>query len=301
MNIPLHVLPFFVGLGVAYVVATNVSHFDKTFKFIAISISTLCLGYFFTWFNIKMLQRTGELSARKVLKPSPFGHICLIGGALAVGYGFSIISRLFLIAGFVLWWFADDLLRKTDHATPNQATQKNRLLHSYLFMLLQYLIRDAQRSIGLVAYKVAQDRNGMVSLGDVMRQPWTFETHVSSDYNFDVKRNHGKHVVISKTDFNVIQYSSDPREGTQTRTFVSAADVARHFCSLQMTVAINESIFREEDCNSLNPKKSFEQLKRYSDLIQQHRLVLETRLDKFLSSRKARLINLLIKVLSKSA
>ena len=48
---------------------------------------------------------------------------------------------------------------------------------------------------------------------------------------------------------------------------------------------------RDEECKSLNPKESFEQLKRYSDLIQQHKLVLEKRLDKFLSSRKARLIN----------
>lgn len=301
MNIPLRFLPFFVGLGVAYVVATNVSHLDKTFKFIAISISTLCLGYFFTWFNIRMMQRTRELSARTELKPNPLGHICLIGGALAIGYGFSTRERLFLIAGFVLWWFADDLLRKTGQTTPNQATQKNHLLHSYLFVLLKNLIRDAQKSIGLVAYKLAPDRNGMVSVGDLMRQPWSFEAYVSRDYNFDEKRIRGTHVVISKTDLKVIQYSSDPREGTQARTFVSASDVARHFALFQMTAAINMSMERDEEYKSLNPKESFEQLKRSSDLIQLHRLALEKRLDKFLGSRKARLITRLIKILSKSA
>lgn len=68
-----------------------------------------------------------------------------------------------------------------------------------------------------------------------------------------------------------------------------------------MTAAVNMAMARDEECNSLNPKESFEQLKRYSDLIQQHKLVLETKLDKFLGSRKARLISWLIKMLSKSA
>lgn len=301
MNTPLRFLPFFVGLGVAYVVATNVSHLGKISKFIVISITQVCLGYFFTWFNIRMMQRTGALSAHRELKPNPLGHICLIVGALAIGYGFSTMDRLFLVAGFVFWWFADDLLTKTAPTTPNQATQNTHLLHSNLFALLKYLIRDTQKSIGLVAYKVVPDRNGMVSAGDLMRQPWSFEAYVSRDYNFNEKRTRGTHVVISNADFKVIQYSSDPREGTQARTFASASDVARHFASFQMTSAVNMSMARDEECKSLNPKESFEQLKRYSDLIQQHKQALERKLDTFLGSRKVRFINWLIKILSKSA
>lgn len=170
----------------------------------------------------------------------------------------------------------------------------------YLFVLLQHLIREAQKSIGLVAYKLTPDRNGMVSAGDLMRQPWAFEMHVARSYNFNEKRTHGMHVVISNTDYKLIQYSSDPREGTQARTFASPIDVARHCASSQMTVATHLSMSRDEECKSINPKESFEQLKRHSELIQQHKHTLEERLEHYLSSRKARLINWLIRTLSKS-
>lgn len=170
----------------------------------------------------------------------------------------------------------------------------------YLFVLLQHLIREAQKSIGLVAYKLTPDRNGMVSAGDLMRQPWAFEMHVARSYNFNEKRTHGMHVVISNTGYKLIQYSSDPREGTQARTFAAPIDVARHCAASQMTVATNLSMSQDEECKSINPKESYEQLKRYSEMIQQHKHTLEERLEHYLSSRKARLINWLIKTLSKS-
>lgn len=125
MNIALRFLPFFFGAGIAYVVAKNIAHFDKTLKFIVVSICMLCLGYFFTWFNIRMMQRTGELSERTILKPNHLGHILLILGALVTGYGFSIGAKILLLTGFVFFWFADNLLTKTSLTTPNQGHQKN--------------------------------------------------------------------------------------------------------------------------------------------------------------------------------
>jgi hypothetical protein len=171
----------------------------------------------------------------------------------------------------------------------------------YLFVLFQHLIRGAQKSIGLVAYKLTPDRNGMVSVGDLMRQPWTFEIYVARRYNFSEKRTRGMHVVISSTDYKLIQYSTDPREGTQARTFASPIDVARQCAASQIMVATNLSMSRDEECKSLNPKESFEQLMRYSELIQQHKRMFEEKLERYLISRKTKLINLLIKKLSKSA
>ena len=301
MNIALRFFSFFVGLGVAFVVATNISHLDKTSKFTVIAICTICLGYLFTRFNIRMMQRTGELSAGKVLKPNHLGHVSLIIGALVIGYGFSVNGRILLLIGFVLMWLADDLLTKTCSETSNQEGQQSHWLHQCLFALFQKLIGDAQKSIGLVSYKLTPDQNGMVSVGDLMKQPWTFEFHVAYECNYNEKTTCGSHVVISKSDYKVIQYSSDPREGIQTRTFASSIEVARYVASLQIMTAINQSMSQDDECRSLNPKGSYEQLKRHSDLIQQHRRMLEERLDQYLKSIKARLINLLISKLSKLA
>jgi hypothetical protein len=170
----------------------------------------------------------------------------------------------------------------------------------YIFVLLQHLIKGAQKSIGLVAYKPVPDRDGMVSVSDFMRQLWVFEMHIARSYNFNEKRTHGAHVVISNAGYKLIQYSSDPREGMQKRTFSAPIDVARHSATSQMRVATNLSMSRDEECRSINPKESFEQLKRYSELIQKHERTLEERLEHYLSSTEVRLINWLIKMLSKS-
>lgn len=125
MNIALRFVPFLVGVVVSYVVVTNIAHLDMTLKFIVVSICTLCLGYFFTWFNIRMMHRTGELSEGNILKPNHLGHIILFLGALVIGYGFSINGKILLLTGFAFLWFADDLLTKTSLATLNQGGQQN--------------------------------------------------------------------------------------------------------------------------------------------------------------------------------
>jgi hypothetical protein len=124
LNIALRLLPFFIGVGVVYVLATNIAHLDRSIKFIVASICVLCLGYFFTWFNRRMMQRSGEISENKVLKPNHFGHVLLFFGALVMGYGFSVNGNLFLVIGFLFLWFADDLLTKTVLTASNQDTQK---------------------------------------------------------------------------------------------------------------------------------------------------------------------------------
>jgi hypothetical protein len=120
--------------------------------------------------------------------------------------------------------------------------------------LFQILINEAQKSIGLVAYNIIPDQNGMVSAGDLMNQPWTFEIFVSSRYDFNEKRSIGRHVVIGKTEFKLIQYSSDPREGTQRRKFFLPSDAARYCTLLQIMVAARLSESFNEELKSLNPK-----------------------------------------------
>lgn len=107
--------------------------------------------------------------------------------------------------------------------------------------------------------------------------------------------------MISRADYKVIEYSPDPREGTQTTTFASPTNVARHCALIQINEATNMSLSRDKEFTALNPKESFEQLKRYSELIQQHQQTVKERLEGYLRSRKARLINWLIKVLANSA
>ncbi len=171
----------------------------------------------------------------------------------------------------------------------------------YLAALSQRLIREAQKSIGLVAYRLTPDKNGMVQAGDLMRQPWTFEIHTASNYNFDEKRTRGMHVVVSAANYKLFQYSPNPREGTQARTFSSFIDLARYCTAAQMTAATNLSMPHDEEFKSLKPKESYEQLKRYAELIEKRKRVLEEKLERYLESRRARLINWLIKALSKSA
>ena len=127
----------------------------------------------------------------------------------------------------------------------------------------------------------------------------TFEIHFVHKYNFNEKRTQGNHVVISNTDYKLIEYSSDPREGTQTRTFASSIDVARHCAASQIMIATNQSMSRDDECKALNPKTSYEQLVRHTELIQQHKRMFENMLERYLISRKARLINWLINKLSK--
>jgi hypothetical protein len=171
----------------------------------------------------------------------------------------------------------------------------------YIVALFQRLIKEAQKCIGLVGYKLTPNKNGMVSAGDLMRQPCAFEIHFADNYNFHEKRTNGMHVVISSSDYKLIEYSTDPREGTQTRTFGSPTDVARHCASAQIIVATNISLSHDEEYKPLNPKESFEQLKRQVELVQEHKQILIERLECYLRSRKVRLISWLIKTISKSA
>ena len=149
--------------------------------------------------------------------------------------------------------------------------------------------------------EVVRDKNGMVSVGDIARQPWPFEAYVSRHYNFNERRTCGTHVVISRNEFKVIRYSPDPRDGTQAESFSSPVDVARHFVSFQMTTATNMSMARDEKYKSINPRESSEQLGQYIELIKQHEQALKRKIDTLHDSRKVKLINCLIKILSKVA
>ncbi|MCE2837978.1 MAG: hypothetical protein LW834_13615 [Cyanobium sp. 49614_E6] len=138
----------------------------------------------------------------------------------------------------------------------------NAMTRRYIIALFQRLIKNAQKQIGIVSFKIAQDENGMVSMGDLMRQPRRFEIYFTDNYKFNENQAHGFHIVISATEYMLIEYSSDPREGIQTRSFLTPADVSRHCALAQLTVAANISLSRDKEYKSLDPKKSYEQLMR---------------------------------------
>ncbi len=112
MNFLLRLLPFPVGLGVAYLVGKNVSGLDKSVKLIIISICVVCLGYLSTWFNIKMMKKKGLYPKNKLFKQKMPGYILLILGAQIMGYGFSINNQVLLLIGFLFLWVSDDSLTK---------------------------------------------------------------------------------------------------------------------------------------------------------------------------------------------
>lgn len=174
------------------------------------------------------------------------------------------------------------------------------MYEKYLKVLSQLLLREAQESIGLIAFRLTPDKDGMVQAGDLMRQPWKVEIHSARNYNFDEKRSLGMHVLVSRDNYKLYKYSSDPREGTQAITFTNFIDIARYCTASQMTAATSLSMAQDEELKSLKPKESYEHLKRYTELIQQHKHVLEERLERYLKSRRAKIINWLIRTLSKS-
>jgi hypothetical protein len=192
-------------------------------------------------------------------------------------------------------------MSRTAPGGPSMASVRlcNAMTRRYIIALFQRLIKKAQKQIGIVSFKIAQDENGMVSMGELMRQTRRFEIYFADNYKFNENQAHGFHIVISATDYKLIEYSSDPREGIQTRSFLTPADVSRHCALAQLTVAANISLSRDKAYKSLDPKKSYEQLMRQIVLVQEHRQMLTERIDHYLRSKEARLISWLIKSLPK--
>ena len=112
MNFLLRLIPLPIGFGVAYLIGNNISNLDKATKFVIASMSMICLGYFFTWFNLQIMRKNGEFPKNKLFKQKLPGYVFLLLGAFIMGYGFSANKQLFLLAGFVFWWVSDDLLTK---------------------------------------------------------------------------------------------------------------------------------------------------------------------------------------------
>ena len=119
VNLILRLLPFFIGLFGAYFIASQIVSFDRIYKFFIISVFTGCMAYFFTWYNIFMMKRTGEISATRVLDPNPWGYLLLLAGALIAGYGFAWNSTIVIIIAVGLLWFADDLLTRLRQISGN--------------------------------------------------------------------------------------------------------------------------------------------------------------------------------------
>jgi hypothetical protein len=110
LNLLLRLLPFFVGLAVTYPIATSLASSSRPTKFAVVSLMALCLGHAFTWFNIYLARRGGDLLEPPKPGPRALGHSLMLAGALLAGYGFSVDSTIALIAAVVCLWVADDKL-----------------------------------------------------------------------------------------------------------------------------------------------------------------------------------------------
>lgn len=112
MNYVLRFVPFLIGVVVVYVVATSIASLEKPYKLFIIFIVVLGLCYFFTWFNVWMMKRTGELVG-KVLAPVSYGHMFTVLSSACFAYGFVENMKIIMAAGLVAMFYADILLTKT--------------------------------------------------------------------------------------------------------------------------------------------------------------------------------------------
>lgn len=163
--------------------------------------------------------------------------------------------------------------------------------------LCKWMIRKSQQAIGLVPYRVVPDARGMVSGSVLLAQPWRYDVFRARDYDFAAKRTSGSHVIVARGDYRVIQYSSDPREGTTTRRFDSMTQAAAHCAKIQMTAAVSIAMAKDKR-HVPSARRSFEELKAWSDSLDKYQAVLETRLARFLDEPATRRANWLIDLLA---
>ncbi len=71
------------------------------------------MSYFLIWYNIWTMKKSGELSGKKILAPSIFGHVVNVVGSLGIGYGFIESNKIIIIPSIFLLIMADSLLTKT--------------------------------------------------------------------------------------------------------------------------------------------------------------------------------------------
>lgn len=150
--------------------------------------------------------------------------------------------------------------------------------------LCSKLIYLAQKEIGLCRQKIVS-RNGYVSGDILIRQPIDFGVYTERTYKAPNDRINGYCIVVKKGTYRLIQYSSDVREPPYTeKLFENIIQVARHCVLLQASVIVNDLLIKDEIEKNLQPKKSYEDLRQWTELMESHKDNVKAQLDSFLKS-----------------
>ncbi|MGH1441027.1 MAG: hypothetical protein ACRBBR_12995 [Cellvibrionaceae bacterium] len=122
MNIILRVLPLIIGICIGYILIKLTNDFENQIKFFTLSFLILLLGYFFTFYNIWLINRKNEPSKKVEIGSSKLGHTAMILGAILAGYGLTHTegSMLLPLLGLAGISFADSLLAKENKSIKEQ-------------------------------------------------------------------------------------------------------------------------------------------------------------------------------------